>query len=350
MGYKDENEVLSNNLIYMKNFKVYFDNLTKTLSKSTIDKIIRNLIAIDEKFSLMIFDIDNFKVINDTFGTKSGDEVLELVADVLVNALKKDALIGRYGGDEFVVLSKYYDYNDLWKSCRVAMEAIRGIKSPLKNFTITLTCGAATFPKDAETYDDLFLKIDKALYRGKLKGRNCFIVYNDALHRNIDVSNRMERTTSLMDYCHRELMGKDSYNEKVRICNKFICDLLLLNCYYYDIEKNKIKTIIGDNNLKHPKEDYFTPVLEKEDSVSINDYSKLITTYPKFHEYCWENNIKSFTIVKSFAYDKNYGYFIYVDINSKRVWTTEDKVILCYIVHMSALIKTMMEKKKTKHK
>ena len=213
MGYENKEEVLKNNLIYQKDFKVYFDNLTKTLSKTTIDKIIRNLIAIDEKFSLMVFDIDNFKTITDSFGHESADEVLRIVADTLVDVLKDDALVGRYGADDFVVLTKAYDYNGLWKFCRTAMEAVRSIKSPLKNFNVTLTCGAATFPKDAETYDDLFLKIDKALYRGKSKGRNCFIVYNDALHKNIDVSSKTERTTELMDYCHREFMSKDSFNE-----------------------------------------------------------------------------------------------------------------------------------------
>ena len=348
MGYNNQDEVLVSNLIYKKDFNVLFDNLTKTLAKTTVDKIIRNQIAIEEKFSLMIFDIDNFKVINETFGHKSGDEILVLVADKLVSVLKNNALIGRYGGDEFVVISKAYDYNELWKLCRTAMEAVRSIKSPFKNFNITLTCGAATYPKDAEGYDDLFLKIDKALYRGKSKGRNCFIVYNDALHKNIDVSSKAERTTGLMDYCHREFMSKDSFNEKIRVCNKFICDLLLLDCYYYDLEKNKIRTIIGENTLKHPKEDYFIDLLGKEDNVAVNDYAKLITKYPKFHEYCWDNKIKSFSIIKSFAYEKTYGYYIYVDTNSKRVWSTEDKVILNYIVHMAGMIRYLTEKKKIK--
>ncbi len=346
MGYENRDDVLKNSLIYQKDFRVLFDNLTKTLSKTTIDKIIRNLIAIDEKFSLMIFDVDNFKTIADSFGPESADEVLKIVADTLVSTLKDDALVGRYGADEFVVLTKAYDYNGLWKFCRTAMEAVRSIKSPLKNFNVTLTCGAATFPKDAETYDDLFLKIDKALYRGKMKGRNCFIVYIDALHSNIDASNKMERTTPLIDYCHRELMSKDSFNEKVRVCNKFLCDLLLLDCYFYDLEKNKFKTIIGENTLKKLKEDLFGELLDKEDIVTINDCSKLITNYPKLHEYCWDNNIKSFTILKSYAYDKNYGYCLYVDSNSKRFWNTEDKVILSYVAHMTSMIRYLTEKKK----
>ena len=347
MGYENKEEVLKNSLIYQKDFKVFFDNLTKTLSKTTIDKIIRNLIAVDEKFSLMIFDIDNFKTIIDSFGHESSDEVLKVVANALVDELKDDALVGRYGADDFVVVTKAYDYNGLWKFCHNAMEAVRKIKSPLKNFDVTVTCGAATFPKDAETYDDLFLKIDKALYRGKQKGRNCFIAYIDALHNNIDASNRMERTTPLIDYCHRELMSKNSYNEKIRICNKFICDLLLLDCYFYDLEKKKMKTIIGDANLKKPDEDLFkNTVLDKEDIVVVNDTTKLITNHPKVYEYCWDNNIKSFVILKNFAYDKEYGYSIYVDSNSKRVWSTEDKVVLSYIVHMSSMIKYLTEQKK----
>ncbi|MBR4495911.1 MAG: GGDEF domain-containing protein [Acholeplasmatales bacterium] len=346
MGYENKEEVLKNNLIYQKDFKVYFDNLTKTLSKTTIDKIIRNLIAIDEKFSLMVFDIDNFKTITDSFGHESADEVLRIVADTLVDVLKDDALVGRYGADDFVVLTKAYDYNGLWKFCRTAMEAVRSIKSPLKNFNVTLTCGAATFPKDAETYDDLFLKIDKALYRGKLKGKNCFIVYIDALHGNIDVSNRMERSTPLIGYCHRELMGKDSLTEKIRVCNKFLCDLFLLDSYFYDAEKNKFKIIIGENNLKKSKEDLFSELLVKDDIVTVNDCSKLIKDHPKLHEYCWDNNIKSFTLLKAYAYDKYYGYCLYVDKNSKRVWNTEDKILLSYIVHMISTIRYLTEKKK----
>ena len=89
MGYNNQEEVLASNLIYKKDFNVLFDNLTKTLAKTTVDKIIRNQIAIEEKFSLMIFDIDNFKIINETFGHKCGDEILVLVADKLVEELAK---------------------------------------------------------------------------------------------------------------------------------------------------------------------------------------------------------------------------------------------------------------------
>ena len=141
-------------------------------------------------------------------------------------------------------------------------------------------------------------------------------------------------------------MGKDSLTEKIRVCNKFLCDLFLLDSYFYDAEKNKFKIIIGENNLKKSKEDLFSELLVKDDIVTVNDCSKLIKDHPKLHEYCWDNNIKSFTLLKAYAYDKYYGYCLYVDKNSKRVWNTEDKILLSYIVHMISTIRYLTEKKK----
>ena len=346
MGYKSIDDFLKLDLVRQKDRNYVLDTLTSTISRGDIITIIRNLIAERIHFSLTIFDIDNFKIINDTFGHSEGDRILKMVTEAVTNQIGDEALIGRYGGDEFLVISTAYEYNDVWKFDKGVMEAVRNLKSNLKNFDITITAGSACYPKDAKDIDDLFVKIDKALFRGKQKGRNCFIVYNDALHKNIDMSNKVEQTVDLMDYCHREFMSDDPIKEKIQVANKFVCDLLVLNCYYIDAKTNKIKTIIGEDNLEPMKTNLFEEILDKEDTISINDYSRLISKHPILHEYCWDNKIKSFTLIKVFGPDKNYGYFLYTDKNVKRVWQKNERIILTYISHMIGML--MYYEKKVK--
>jgi diguanylate cyclase (GGDEF)-like protein len=125
--------------------------------------------------SLIFLDIDFFKLVNDNFGHLVGSETLKIVGERMARLVRRNDVIVRYGGDEYIVLLPNTDK----KTAAVIAERIRMEMSqePFyafgnKKFSITVTSGVATYPDDAKTRDDLIGKADKAMYDGKMSGRN----------------------------------------------------------------------------------------------------------------------------------------------------------------------------------
>jgi len=123
-------------------------------------------------FSLVLFDIDDFKILNDTYGHQAGDEVLRAVAQVLHSASRKTDIVARYGGEEFISIlpnsSKEMAYN---LACRVkeAVESTRFLGDD--SVRISLSGGVATFPFDASDAKSLLYAADMAMYEAKAAGK-----------------------------------------------------------------------------------------------------------------------------------------------------------------------------------
>jgi diguanylate cyclase (GGDEF)-like protein len=125
--------------------------------------------------SLVFLDIDFFKLVDDNFGHLVGSETLKIVGERMGRVLRKNDVIVRYGGDEYIVLLPNTDK----KTALIIAERIRKeiSREPFyafgnKKFNITVTLGVATYPEDAKTRDELIGKADRAMYEGKMSGRN----------------------------------------------------------------------------------------------------------------------------------------------------------------------------------
>lgn len=168
------------------------DYLTGVLTKAEITNLVINTVDVKKtcNVTLAIIDIDYFKKVNDVYGHMMGDEVLKKVASIIENEVREDGLVGRFGGDEFLVL--FYNAYDM-ENMR---ERLRSIKNRVasscvktesgEDISITLSIGCAAFPKDADNYEDLFFFADFALYRAKEKGRNRYIIYDREKHGTKD--------------------------------------------------------------------------------------------------------------------------------------------------------------------
>jgi diguanylate cyclase len=127
--------------------------------------------------SILTWDIDRFKTINDAYGHKAGDKVLRVIAQHLARQVRDTDFVGRYGGEEFVMLLVGTDTAE----ARTVAEKIRQEISQLgfhfhdHPVSITASCGITAFTGD-DTPDGAFDRADKALYRAKEAGRNCCIV------------------------------------------------------------------------------------------------------------------------------------------------------------------------------
>lgn len=140
--------------------------------------------AAKTNIAFMVIDIDDFKMFNDSYGHQVGDEVLKNFADLLKTEMGKNGVVGRIGGDEFmVVLSNYEDESELRNYLHSFMMAGRYLmRDRLSGNGIKCSVGISQFPKDADSYDRLFNIADKSLYRAKEKGKACFIIFDIAKH------------------------------------------------------------------------------------------------------------------------------------------------------------------------
>lgn len=122
---------------------------------------------------ILIFDIDHFKKINDTYGHKAGDKALKLIAKTLQKNLRESDFLARFGGEEFLVLMPQ---TELAAALGAADKLRQAVKSnqfhyQQKRVHITISCGAAQF-QEGDSIDSAFQRADQALYKAKQLGRN----------------------------------------------------------------------------------------------------------------------------------------------------------------------------------
>lgn len=131
--------------------------------------------------AFLCFDIDNFKGVNDTFGHLFGDEVLKEVADKMKLMFRSSDILGRFGGDEFVLFMQNICSVELAKD--KAAELLNVLRKKYvvgeKELYVSVSIGMAIFPKDGTTYDQLYLKADSASYAAKANGKDQLIVYEE---------------------------------------------------------------------------------------------------------------------------------------------------------------------------
>lgn len=122
--------------------------------------------------SLMLFDIDHFKRVNDRFGHRAGDEALVGLAEVLRVCLRDSDLIARWGGEEFLVLMPNTPLADATAAAEKLRRAVAAQLATPDGQPVTISIGVAEWRSDGETLDAWIVRADKALYLAKENGRN----------------------------------------------------------------------------------------------------------------------------------------------------------------------------------
>lgn len=141
----------------------------------SLDKEMKRLERTKSEITLLLFDVDHFKTVNDAFGHQEGDAVLVAVAKVAQEMLRCNDIAARYGGEEFVLLlpeTSLVGGVTVAERLREAVQAL-SFAAPVGNLTVTVSVGVATFPSDSvDGVDSLLHMADQALYRAKNSGRN----------------------------------------------------------------------------------------------------------------------------------------------------------------------------------
>lgn len=163
--------------------KTMIDGLTGIYNKESAEKFIRQKLSETTLLTqqvLFVIDVDNFKDVNDTFGHLEGDEVLSQLGFKLNGCFRKDDIVGRIGGDEFIALMSdvNLDANEaIEERAKQIIQAVEEVTG--KNVDVNVTCsvGIAIYPKDGNDYDELFRKADAAMYHMKVSGKSNYSFY-----------------------------------------------------------------------------------------------------------------------------------------------------------------------------
>ncbi len=177
-----QKQALTDGLTDLPNHRAVIDQLKKELERAH---------RYDRPFSLLFFDGDRFKRVNDTYGHAAGDAVLRQLSERAARALRGGDTLGRFGGEEFVVLLPEADN----KEATCVAERIRATVAshPMalpdieEGLEVTVSIGVATFPSDGMTEQELLVQADEAMYISKRLGRNQVRTAEEARHISADV-------------------------------------------------------------------------------------------------------------------------------------------------------------------
>lgn len=138
-------------------------------------------------FSLLMIDIDNFKLVNDNYGHQFGDIILKNIADISSSVIRGSDILARYGGEEFCVILPDTNKKGAYsfaERLRILVEEQKTLYEKKESVTVTISIGIAETTKSIETHEELLDQADTALYASKADGKNKVTVFSPMIRKN----------------------------------------------------------------------------------------------------------------------------------------------------------------------
>ena len=316
------------------------DSLTGLISRRYILEFIQNLIENKVPFTLALLDLDNFKFINDTYGHKTGDGVLAGLSNDLEKYLEDYGVAGRYGGDEILIVN-FRDLN--YDEVKTFFSALYSDYSVLrKNISlgdcapfVTGTIGSATFPKDAQDFTSLFSLIDKTLYRGKTKGRNCYIIYVEEKHKDISIQKLAGRGLHAIFHdlsCNFDSQPKLS--GKLKAMLDILADDMRISDLYYVGKDNFFRNVSAGASLGIVSN---LDNLTKDDLYTTNEIRDIEFKSPSMFELCRDREFETILIIRIGIQNKTFGYLVCAEPRNLRIWQDDEYAIMFFAARMLAV-------------
>jgi len=174
-----------------------FDTLTQLPNRQQfvryIDRLINESSRLDRRFSLSFIDLDNFKIINDSFGHDVGDALLQQVVERIRNVFRNYDFLARFGGDEFILLSPY---EQIEENTALYEKIIHILQAPfyIEGHELHISCsiGVSLFPENGRERQSLLKHADAAMYKAKALGKNRFVFFSNRLNKTIQKQLKMQ--------------------------------------------------------------------------------------------------------------------------------------------------------------
>ena len=325
-------------VLAMNRLSDVLDPLTGLVNRTHLINFVKSLIDAHIPFTFGMIDLDNFKYINDTYGHTTGDQMLAAVAEELRKYLSGYGVAGRFGGDEFLFVNlKDVNYPQNKSFCQQLFGNFNVLRKTYHlgeyDLFITGTAGIASYPINAENLEDLFGLIDKVLYRGKSKGRNCYIIYLPEKHKDIQIINL--KKNNLYDTLKNLAAAFDASDDLYsKICAGYESlknDLHITNMFFAGNAK-KLKSVVDQRFLGYA--DDIDALLRAEEKFSTNDLKQIRDISPRFYEILTENEIESVLIMKVDVGDVKYGYLMFAEPHTLRIWQEDEFAIMFFFARM----------------
>lgn len=258
------------------------DSLTQIYNRRTFNEFGQQqwLVAARQQqpISALMIDVDHFKLFNDHYGHPAGDACLKKVTQAIKGCLRRPLdLLGRYGGEEFIVLLPETDAAGAFRvACTInkAVEAVamRHEVSPTSHVVTVSIGGATCSPNACQDLEELIKNADRALYKAKRSGRNRALVDEVAIHKTVLIVdetfvNLQTLSTMLQNHCN--ILTAETCDDGLEIAFDVHPDLIIVDA----------EIAIADNHrfcrklAKHPKTNMTPIVLLTEDDVQENPIS-----------------------------------------------------------------------------
>lgn len=176
--------------------QAHYDPASGLPNRQLLAKHMAALIQNEEAFSVLLFDLDDFKLYNDTLGHSFGDRVLGAIGKQLAEEADRNGdFLARLGGDEFAVITRHHAGNaaKLANSCMAAIASVTSLNGV--ELFVAASVGIASYPNDGETIDTLIKNADLAMYEAKSKGKGRLCFYTHDLEKkkikSLDIANRL---------------------------------------------------------------------------------------------------------------------------------------------------------------
>ncbi len=191
-------------MTHIRNLAVH-DPMTGLFNRLKLDREMENnwrwCVEKSKPISVAIMDLDHFKIVNDTYGHLTGDDVLREFAKLLRNnTCKESHVLGRYGGEEFVIIMPDADHERAVECAVTFLEQVRKhvFNQKRRPLRLTVSIGLSSYhpgsgEKAEKTSEQLLTEADQAMYRAKRAGRDCLRVWSDRKEEDKDVFSEQER-------------------------------------------------------------------------------------------------------------------------------------------------------------
>lgn len=320
--------------------------------KSITDYAKRAMAVSDNKVCLVILDLDNFKTVNDTMGHMVGDEVLLRTAEIIKAALGSHGILGRIGGDEMmIVFPQVESETELRNTMRTIRSNIEWeYKDKYEGVHVTCSMGAAVYPDNGSSYDEIFSLADKMLYIAKSKGKNRYVIFVPEIHGAV-LNPDQKTTEDILQKVQGDRCGvMQQLVEQFLVRRAMTFEQMVTSvgkCFNLD----EIVTVIGErfansninvwnrNGYSHNIQDsvYSSPEpgflgsFDGNNTLVIHAIASLESKTETLYNKLKDGGVESVFFYKFSGASKYNGYLIFAKASRRQMWSEEDKVLLAIV-------------------